>query len=97
MCPIYNLIDVNSTYRCTDGIAFETSGKINVYDADYAENGANDAFVEHIQGAELLYQLATPTTELVEAPQIAEADSYTCVTSQGAKAVEWSSFETDSE
>ena len=42
-----------------------------------------------------LSPLDTPTTELIDAPQIAEADSYTCVISQGAKAVEWSSFETD--
>lgn len=39
-----------------------------------------------------IYQLGTPTTELVDTPQIEEADSYTCVISQGGKAVEWSSF-----
>ena len=44
-----------------------------------------------------LSPLATPTTELVDAPQIAEADSYSMVISQGGKAVSWSSFETDSE
>jgi hypothetical protein len=42
-----------------------------------------------------LSPLDTPTTELVDAPQIEEAESYTCVISQGAKAVEWSSFLTD--
>lgn len=42
-----------------------------------------------------LSPLDTPTTELVDAPQIEEADSYTCEISQGAKAVEWSSFETE--
>lgn len=47
-----------------------------------------------IQG-EILLQLATPTTELVDAPQIAEAESYSMVISQGGKAVEWSSFETE--
>lgn len=49
-----------------------------------------------IQG-EILLQLATPTTELVDAPQIEEADSYSMVISQGGKAVEWSSFITNSE
>lgn len=44
---------------------------------------------------EILVELATPTTELVDAPQIVEAESYSCVISQGAKAVEWSSFETE--
>lgn len=42
-----------------------------------------------------LSPLDTPTTELVDAPQIEEADSYSCVISQGGKAVEWSSFETE--
>lgn len=44
---------------------------------------------------EILVELATPTTELVDAPQIEEAESYTCEISQGGKAVEWSSFITD--
>ena len=44
---------------------------------------------------EAIFKLATPTTELVDAPQIEEADSYTCVISQGAKAVEWSDFITE--
>jgi hypothetical protein len=44
---------------------------------------------------DIIYELATPTTELVDAPQIQEAESYTCVISQGGKAVEWSSFITD--
>ena len=95
LCSIYNIISVSSAYSTTMGISVELNGKISVYDVDYAENETNDAFVEHIQGAELLYQLATPTTELVDAPQIAEAESYTMVISQGAKAVEWSSFSTD--
>ena len=44
-----------------------------------------------------LSPLDTPTTELVDAPQIKEVDSYTCVISQGGKAVEWSEFTTNSE
>lgn len=44
---------------------------------------------------EIIYGLATPTTELVDAPQIEEAESYSMVISQGAKAVEWSNFKTD--
>lgn len=42
-----------------------------------------------------LSPLDTPTTELVDVPQIEEADSYSCVISQGGKAVSWSSFETE--
>ena len=46
-------------------------------------------------GVEIIYELATPTTETIQVPQIEEADSYSCVISQGGKAVEWSSFDTD--
>lgn len=46
-------------------------------------------------GVEIIYELATPTTETIQVPQIQEADSYSCVISQGGKAVEWSSFETE--
>ena len=44
---------------------------------------------------DIIFELATPTTELVDAPQIAEADSYSMVIGQGGKAVSWSSFETE--
>jgi hypothetical protein len=52
-------------------------------------------YKEDVSGIEILVPLATPTTELVDAPQIAEAESYTCVISQGAECVEWSSFTTE--
>ena len=59
----------------------------------------NDLTAEQFKAAnadvDIIYELNTPTTELVDAPQIAEADSYTCVISQGGKAVSWSGFETE--
>ena len=68
--------------------------KLYFYNTDFV-----DASIEEIQtalqGIEVIYELATPTTELVDAPQIEKADSYSMVISQGAKAVEWSSFETE--
>lgn len=67
-----------------------------VTDPSFIEDGKmTQAFRDFIEGKEIIYELATPTTELVDAPQIAEAESYTCVISQGGKAVEWSSFETE--
>lgn len=54
-------------------------------------------YKEDETGIEILVPLTTPTTELIDAPQIEEADSYSMAISQGAKAVEWSSFETNSE
>lgn len=50
-------------------------------------------FVEESGGQ--LSQLAAPTTELVNVSQIEEAESYTCVTIPGSKALSWSSFETE--
>lgn len=53
------------------------------------------SYFDSLGAIEVVYQLATPTTELIDAPQIEEADSYTCEISQGGKAVSWSSFTTD--
>ena len=57
--------------------------------------GDQSGFEASVNSLAFIYQLATPTTELVDAPQIEEAESYSMVISQGAKAVEWSSFETE--
>ena len=67
---------------------------LRVKDTNYTDI---DTFNDSLQGVELIYELATPTTETIQVPQIAEADSYSCVISQGGKAVSWSSFDTDSE
>lgn len=55
----------------------------------------NDKFNEQYGDEDIIYELVSPTTELINIPQIAEADSYSCVISQGGKAVSWSSFITD--
>ena len=73
-------------------IGMSGNGDLRMRDLRYNDL---ETFKAHIADYELLFLLATPTTELVDAPQIAEADSYSCVISQGAKAVSWSSFETD--
>lgn len=67
------------------------------YSSDAQEVIVNDGklYKEDVTGIEILVPLATPTTELVDAPQIQEADSYTCVITPGAKAVEWSNFTTE--
>jgi hypothetical protein len=67
---------------------------IITYYAEYATYSASK-FAEAMRGKELIYELATPTTELVDAPQIEEAESYSMVISQGGKAVGWSSFDTE--
>lgn len=61
---------------------------------DESFSDAQDA-KQKLAGIYAVYELATPTTETIQVPQIEEADSYTCVISQGGKAVEWSSFETE--
>ena len=72
-----------------------TSGVVSAYDENYNQSDSASAFKQHVNGVELIYELATSTTELVDAPQIAEAESYSMVIGQGAKAVEWSSFLTE--
>lgn len=98
VCPIYTSKSYRALYTGADtGIGLTMSGEIRLYDSNYDFADGKEAFVSHLQGIECLFILATPTTELVDAPQIEEADSYSCVISQGAKAVEWSSFTTNSE
>ena len=78
------------TYFCEEGVGIDSSGGVIIFDSDYSSNAAT--FKSAYADVELIYELATLTTELVDAPQIEEADSYSCVISQGGKAVEWSSF-----
>lgn len=95
-----NLLNIRYTAATTIGVADLRIGVTNsqaipilrVKDTNYTDI---DTFKDSLQGVELIYELATPTTETIQVPQIAEADSYSCVISQGGKAVEWSSFETE--
>jgi hypothetical protein len=96
LCVIYDTITSSQTQQGVKGIATQIiPNAICAYDGDYVTSASKDAFVTHLQGVDLVYELATPTTELVDAPQIAEAESYSMVISQGGKAVEWSSFTTE--
>jgi hypothetical protein len=96
ICAIYDTVTANNTYDASKvGIAVNATGTVSIYDDNYNQSTDTNAFLEHINDVEIIYELATPTTELVDAPQIAEADSYTCEISQGGKAVSWSSFSTE--
>lgn len=97
--PTYPTLTNNQTvahnYGIGVGISSQSGTAVCFYDENYQGTSMVEAFKEHISGLELLYELTTPTTELVDAPQIEEADSYSMVISQGGKAVEWSSFSTE--
>ena len=95
LCPLYVSVAASATYSKSQGIAVSSNGTLLVYDSDYNTEDKLTDFLAHINGAELVYKLATPTTELVNAPQIEEAESYSCIISQGAKAISWSSFTTE--
>jgi hypothetical protein len=88
----YDATSVDSIMSPTKGIGVSSGGVISVYDENYSQSDSAALFKVAMDGIEVIYELATPTTELVDAPQIQEADSYSCVISQGGKAVEWSSF-----
>jgi hypothetical protein len=66
-----------------------------LYDPNYNQSDSLSGLLEYLSDKYMIYHLATPTTELVDVPQIEEAESYSMVISQGAKAVSWSSFETE--
>lgn len=90
----------NDTYRHSSeeriiGMYPEQDPKVVIYDPNYNQASDSSALITYLSDKKLIYRLATPTTELVDAPQIQESDSYSCVISQGGKAVSWSSFETE--
>lgn len=92
----YAMVTANDTYmHRKNGISIDQRGYVLIYDSNYNTLEDKDAIEAANINTELIYELVTPTTELVDAPQIEEADSYTCVIGQDAKAVSWSSFETE--
>lgn len=91
----YTTITVDRVYSKETGISINTAHVMQVYDPDYNQSNSAAAFKAAMAGVELIYELATPITETIQVPQIAEADSYTCEISQGGKAISWSSFETN--
>lgn len=84
-----------NTWNRIDKTYSYDSNNFFIYDKDYNTVDSYNDFIAHINNYDIIYKLATPTTELVDAPQIAEAESYSCIISQGGKAVNWSSFETE--
>lgn len=87
--PLQSSVETNPTDLC---MAVYADGAI--YIRDTSTTSVED-FYEKYGTHEFLYRLATPTTETIQVPQIQEAESYSCVISQGGKAVNWSSFETE--
>lgn len=92
LCSAFDVKTANGTYLLRKGIAVSSSGKIQIYDPNYNTDSDIDDFKTAYADTEIIYELVIPTTELVNAPQIEEAESYTCVISQGGKAVSWSGF-----
>jgi hypothetical protein len=75
------------------GVVISENGAVVIYDPEY--NTDANTFKAARADVEIIFELDTPITETIQVPQIQEAESYSCVISQGAKAVEWSSFETE--
>ena len=92
LCVRYDTVawNVAATNPDYDMCIMSTLQQIRIRDKRYTDK---TTFINSLDGLDIYFELATPTTELVDAPQIEEAESYTCVISQGAKAVSWSSFE----
>ena len=100
LTPRYRTTNFNTAYIISSdnnkiisyGCYSSYRNAIRIQDSDYNQSDSATAFKTAVRGVELIYELETPTTELVDAPQIEEADSYSMVISQGGKAVSWSGF-----
>ena len=93
LCSKYNILSPGSTYRHSEGIEiFDSSnvsdGQILIYDSNANTLRPSD-FKNYLQGVELIYQII-PTTELVDAPQIAVSPTNTYTS---ANVVSYSAFE----
>lgn len=97
LCAYYPTITGMQVASGVKGIAITATGgkRVSIFDPDFKDSYMSEQLKRYLQGVELIYELDTPTTELVDAPQIQEADSYSMIISQGSKAVEWSSFESE--
>lgn len=92
LCAGYNTVNGDFYWGLPDltiGSSSSNPQRVYIKDLRYLD------VVDFLQGQGnnvILYELITPTTEAIQVPQIAEADSYTMVISQGGKAVSWSEF-----
>ena len=86
--------NVASKLDADDMIIGTTARVIAVHDEAYTDA---ETFKTDNANIEVFYPLAKSITETIEVPQIAEADSYTCVITPSAHAVNWSNFITDKE
>ena len=92
----YPTSTINNSWSNIEGCVMRTNS-IELYDEVYCTAEDKSALIAANADTEFIYERMTPTTELIDVSPIKEADSYTCVITPGAKAVSWSSFETDSE
>ena len=62
-CEAYGMISANSTYTGVEGLSGDNSGNyIFVYDSNYNTSESASAFTTAMDGVQLVYELATPTT-----------------------------------
>jgi len=92
LCSRYQAKSANQTYSCNEGISVEITGSILIYDANYNTDADIVAFKTANADTEVIYELPTPTTSLVDVSPIEESTEYSMVISQGAKAVAWTNF-----
>ena len=92
VCSNYNSLPSLQTFARNTGIGIESNGVIVLFDKTYNQQTDKEALEAANANTKYIFELASPTTELVDAPQIEEAESYTCVTIPGSKALSWSEF-----
>lgn len=68
ICSAFNAGSLNSTYTCVNGITIsDNQDRVIVYCDDYAEY-TPEQFKSAVNGVELTYELATPTTTQIAQP-----------------------------
>lgn len=70
-CGAYQTISGNNVYLANVGIGVVSAGYIDVYDETYNTSSSASAFKTAMDGVQLVYKLATPTTTTLTAQEIA--------------------------
>ena len=90
LCSVLEARSANETYRCRKGMSVDTNGKIQIYEPNYNTISDIDNFKTAYANTEIIYELVTPTTELVDVSPfpVSATDTYT-----SANVVPYSAFE----
>lgn len=93
--PLYETYCSNQIYRRTEGIGInDKAPEAAFWDSVYSQSANINAFKEHLNGMEIVYERAVMKIEVVQVPLIIASpnNTYTQTISQSSESVQWYRF-----